>query len=367
MAATEHPRRRFGLSIDSWGLSKWNAGLVLLALVILLWTVSSFLVNAIFESGEYRKPYFVTYFNSAAFVVYLVPLAGRTFQRKWQAFLTSGAAHDGLSERERFMGEFELNSLEEQQQSKADDKLGTRETVRLAAQFSVLWFMANFLANASLAYTSVATSTVLTSMSSLFTLVLSALVSIEQVSVEKVVTVFVCFIGVIIVTLNPDDLDGAQEPGFSFAWIGNLMALASALMYAVYTVLLKVRVKEHSQINMTHFLGFVGLVNLLFLWPVIAFLNYTGVEQFALPSTSRVWTFVISNAAAAVVSDLCWAFAVLVTSPLVVTVGLSATIPLAMFGDMLFNARSGNILYYIGAFLILATTVRISLHSEVQS
>lgn len=44
-------------------------------------------------------------------------------------------------------------------------KLSTAETIRLALTFCLLWFMANYTTNASLAYTSVTSSTILSSMS----------------------------------------------------------------------------------------------------------------------------------------------------------------------------------------------------------
>ena len=47
----------------------------------------------------------------------------------------------------------------------ADDRLTPEETAKLAAYFCFLWFAANWTLNAALAYTSVASATVLSSMS----------------------------------------------------------------------------------------------------------------------------------------------------------------------------------------------------------
>jgi len=45
------------------------------------------------------------------------------------------------------------------------DNLTTRETVQLSLTFCIIWFLANWSTNASLAYTTVGSSTILSSMS----------------------------------------------------------------------------------------------------------------------------------------------------------------------------------------------------------
>ena len=67
--------------------------------------------------------------------------------------------------------------------------------------------------------------------------------------------------------------------------MGDFLALLSALFYAFYVILLKVRIKQESRINMQLFFGFVGLFNILFLWPIGLILHFTGAEKFELPSS----------------------------------------------------------------------------------
>ena len=43
----------------------------------------------------------------------------------------------------------------------------------------------------------------------------------------------------------------------------------------------------------------------------------------------------------------------LMTSPLIVTMGLSLTIPLALFGDFLFKGQWKGLFYWFGAVLVL--------------
>lgn len=63
------------------------------------------------------------------------------------------------------------------------------ETVKLSLAFCFLWFFANYTTNASLAYTSVASSTILSSMSGLFTLGIGALFGVETLTLYKIISV----------------------------------------------------------------------------------------------------------------------------------------------------------------------------------
>lgn len=48
-----------------------------------------------------------------------------------------------------------------------------------------------------------------------------------------------------------------------------------------------------------------------------------------------------------------WAYAMLLTSPLVVTVGLSLTIPLSLIGEMIQYAQYSSWIYWVGAGIVL--------------
>lgn len=74
------------------------------------------------------------------------------------------------------------------------------------------------------------------------------------------------------------------------------MAIIGAFSYSIYTTLLKVRIGHESRISMQMFFGFVGVFNLLGLWPGLVLLHATGVEEFELPPDSRVWWIVVVSA-----------------------------------------------------------------------
>lgn len=169
----------------------------MLAVVIVLWVLSSFLISLIFENDAYRKPFFITYFNTAAFLLYLLP----TGSAVWKNYITYG--HWDL--------ERELRREQEGERSAEDDmhsplipkdsedgpqkRLSLGDTIKLSAEFCIIWFLANFVTNASLMYTSVASQTILSSTSSFFTLFVGSLCNVESVNGAKIMGSLVSFFG----------------------------------------------------------------------------------------------------------------------------------------------------------------------------
>jgi solute carrier family 35, member F5 len=76
---------------------------------------------------------------------------------------------------------------------------------------------------------------------------------------------------------------------------GDSLALLSALFYAFYVILLKVRIRSESRIDMQLFFGFVGLFNTLACWPIGVILHFTGVERFELPTSGRALVGLLAN------------------------------------------------------------------------
>lgn len=369
------------MSKDQTSFNKrWTLGLLMLGLVIILWVLSSFLINLIFEDDSYRKPFFITYINTATFIFYLFPTAkavvvnykdtGRANVHRELIMEEEGTGND--SNRSVDMTSPLLTNLEAGTHANQKKRLTLYETIKLSAEFCILWFTANLVTNASLAFTSVASQTILSTTSSFFTLFIGAICHVESLSKSKVLGSFISFVGIIMVTKSDShqryqrhiaDVSGDDNDAVRVL-IGNLLALAGAVLYGVYSTLLKREVGDETRVNMKIFFGFVGLFNLLFLWPSLIVLDFFGWEPFSLPKDPKVVVIIFVNCLITFVSDFCWAKAMLLTSPLTVTVGLSITIPLAMFGDVIFKHKTMSALYLFGATLILGSFFIINKSSE---
>lgn len=370
-------------------------GIGLLLIVVLEWTGSNFITQGMFNDG-YEKAFLVTYLNTSAFSVYLLP---SLIQKLWkkkdtgenEALLTRSvrstysrlpteapmaAAATGRSRSMSFVGSTRTLNADELHDL---PPLTTKETAKLASIFSVFWFIANWAVNASLDYTSVASSTILASMSGFFTLAIGRMFRVETFSLAKLGAVILSFLGVLLVTLadaeenrpdapkpakftlfsralnlmSSDGTGSATHPSTANPPLGDALALLSALFYALYVTLLKVRIKDESRIDMQLFFGFVGMFSVLGLWPIGIILHLTGAETFELPKTSEVWTVIAINMFITLSSDYIYVLAMLKTTPLVVTVGLALTIPLAVAGDWVFLRIGATPQTIAGAVLVV--------------
>lgn len=88
-----------------------------------------------------------------------------------------------------------------------------------------------------------------------------------------------------------------ESPSPSHPLLGDSLALLSALAYAAYVLLLKVRIKNEARVSMTLFFGFVGMFNILLFWPFGILLHFLGVETFEWPHGRDLVAGLLFNAA----------------------------------------------------------------------
>ncbi|KAF5374793.1 hypothetical protein D9758_000163 [Tetrapyrgos nigripes] len=337
-------------------------GIFLLFLVVLLWTGSNFVTQDLFQDG-YEKAFLVTYLNTSAFTLYLLPSVVRLCLGKTSlsTMFNSGPEYQPLVTEET--EESSRSSIPPESDAELPP-LTVRETINLASIFCFFWFIANWSLNASLDYTSVASATVLSSMSGFFTLGIGRIFNVEAFTLAKIVAVITSFLGVVLVSLS--DSSQSKEDATPTSYIasqsalGDFLALLSALFYSLYVILLKVRIRSESRIDTKLFFGFVGLFNIAFLWPIGLVLHLTGVERLELPSTQKAVGALLINMFITWSSDYLYVLAMLKTTPLVVTVGLSLTIPLAVIGDFILS-KPTHVQVIIGAVLVLSSFVIVGL------
>ncbi|BFZ55268.1 hypothetical protein PYCC9005_002308 [Savitreella phatthalungensis] len=375
------------------------AGVITLGAVVLLWVASSFLMRSIFgEDKSYDKPFFVTWINTGTFSLYLAIFAlrhlwrdlaplelqrsaanliGTLRKRESDSIMSNDSSpttpllSDDPSVRPRRPPNQSRPSIltfrsEDELLRDSDAPLSTLETAKLGCIFSILWFAANYFGNLSLAYTNVASFTIVSSLSGFFTLALGRVLGVESFTRAKWLALAASLLGVALV-VSQDTRETASTSAIADMVIGDFLALIGAMLYGGYTVFLKLKVGHEERVSMPLFFGFVGVFNLLFLWPAIIILDRTGIEPFALPATRDIWIVVAINASITFVSDYLWVWAMLLTSPLVVTVGISMSIPLALLGDhILYNYRS-SLTFFLGAALVFGSFIVINLEHKSET
>lgn len=86
------------------------------------------------------------------------------------------------------------------------------------------------------------------------------------------------------------------------------------------------------------FLGLLGLINTIVMSPILLFLWVIGAETASIPS-SQIFLFLLINAVTGIFSDYLWARSILMTTPLIATIG--------QFGKfvLLWHKRGGACVY----------------------
>lgn len=132
-------------------------------------------------------------------------------------------------------------------------------------------------------------NTILSSSSSLFTFLVSLAVLGEKFTCLKLVSVLLCMVGTIIVSLG--DSKGRISSRASKPMLGDSLSLLSAAMYAIYVTLIRKKIPDEEsgegQVSMAQFLGFVGLFNLFIFLPVALVLDFTRIEPFHMLSLKQ--------------------------------------------------------------------------------
>lgn len=175
------------------------------------------------------------------------------------------------------------------------------KTARTALMFCILWFIANYMFQLALDPSETALVTLLSTTSSLFTLALAATFpssSGDRFTISKLVAVSISVIGAVMVTISEID-----EPKNSR---GIVLSVLSAFFYACYLVLVKRKNDTDEKIDIIEFFGFVGLWNILLLWPLFLILNFSQLETFEMPNRRQFLVLFLNGIIGTVISEALW-------------------------------------------------------------
>jgi drug/metabolite transporter (DMT)-like permease len=206
-------------------------------------------------------------------------------------------------------------------------------------------FLADWSFNMALLRTSVPSATVLVSMQSVFCFLLAVLTHLEAFSAMKLVGVVVCVVGTALTTVDDmvmttttsgtggvdQNLTNDVDNGNHTLLVGDALALLAALLYAAYTIQVRIFCPENETLySMPLLLGYIGMLCLVVLAPVGAYVIYHHAASLTPYVLAMI---VLKGLLDFCITEYCLIKAICLTNATVATVGLGLTIPLAFLAN----------------------------------
>lgn len=352
----------------------YSLGLIFIGLVALIWALSSVLVQYLYTEQSFSSPFLLTYIGVSLFSLWipfrqLVATLQKYFHHndhqgsdhyseyEIPSAVLPGDVHEADLEGESDVIHTAIAGSNATTRRSALQVWDDQQHFRVACWIAPVWFLANWTYNASLAYTSITSSTVLASTGSLFTFLFALLTRDEGYSGYKLAGVLLGMLGSSVTALNDAKGQNAPTDGRSSLW-GDLLGLISAVGYGAYAVQTRVLCPhDESLYSMQLLLGYIGCLNMIILCPIALWEVYKSPDLSMIVVGYIVLKGLFDN----VLSDWLWLRAVILTNATVATVGLGLTIPLAFISDVLLGkvgVMSANSV--LGAFFVLVSFVLVN-------
>lgn len=271
--------------------SRHVLGFIMLSGTLSLWIASSVVVQAIFVgAAPFRKPIFLTLFNSAMSLFLLLP---------------------------------RITSLS------SDAQIPLKTVGMLSATAGLFWLSSQFAFNLSLLHTSVATNTVLSSTSSMFTFVFSLWICDDPFRGRTFAAAVLSCLGCALVAEEaPQDL---QQDAIRTSQFGDALTLTSAALFALASVLLRRLAPRDT--DMGSYMGMNGLFSVLLAPGILYLAHRTGVETFQAPTLRTFLALAVNALIGCSLANYLYSRAVMVLSPVVANMFMCLSIPLSALVD----------------------------------
>mmetsp|Transcript_29353 Transcript_29353/g.45355 ORF Transcript_29353/g.45355 Transcript_29353/m.45355 type:complete len:334 (-) Transcript_29353:35-1036(-) len=329
-------------------LTERSRGYLALAGCVVLWVVTGVLTQVIFIEENYAKPLFVALINNALFAFGLC----FSFSDK----------HRRVEDIEEKRGKHEIPHLGDKNKTVESILEGTWTTLMIASPFAFLHFLSNYLFNISLEYTTVSSTTAISTTTAIWCLLFSWLFGIDNLSFNKILGLFFSLLGTFLISFEDLKMSpSVLSSGHTLQ--GDILSLLSAVIFSLYTVLFAILLPK--EVKMMRFIGYMGISTFIFLFPILFLAHLTGLEPVELPSFPLFLLIFFNAFIGTFVAQYLWSYAVLWTSPLVAGLGSTLTIPLAEIVDWMTRGVVVDGVYGFAMVFIMAGFVVVTCEKSV--
>lgn len=324
-------------------------GLALIGVVAVIWVGSAELIQFIFGASSFSKPFFLTYLSTSLFSVYM---CGFLFSSSWRRTLFAPPAcqaeYEGISNSESDVEAGNGDGAPNNSSLRQATTYNAEEVRGAALVLAPLFFLSNYTFNVGLKGTSVASSSTISTLSSLFGLALGAVMGVERFSLVKLASACMTMLGVAVISMYDKKTGGRDSV------VGDLVSVFAAFLYGLYAMQLKKQIPDEEKASMAMMFGYLGAAVAVSVWPFFFVLHWTGVELFEVPDARVVGLLLVNALIGTVLSDYLWARSVALTTPGLATLALSLTLPLSVVTDYFFRGIRFSLPYMVGVAFVLA-------------
>jgi drug/metabolite transporter (DMT)-like permease len=305
-----------------WGILKHNLlkGYACLAIVVAIWTASGYLTQGTFTQYNYENSIAIPAYSTTVGLVLLLPLAWRKVDRSDLPTFTQ-------------MG-----------------LLGT------------LWLIGQLLYLLALLYTSMGTVTAVVASSTAFSFLFSVVILKYDFRIISALSVLVTIAGVTLTACFKAEAvrtDDSEEMIINETVHGIVVGLASAVVSGLFNCLFKKWVKDDTNSGIVF--GSFGIVGIFVGIPVIVISHYTGIQEFQMPGWQVAVRILGDAVMCSVVCNYFFSKTFIYLTPVIISVGLTMTIPIAfVITALILKTHSYPPMAILGGTLIFLAVIAVS-------
>ncbi|KAK9721915.1 hypothetical protein K7432_003036 [Basidiobolus ranarum] len=325
------------------------AGIILLLMCILAFTVQSEVAHHLQTDLGYTQPYFILWVAHSSFM-FLFPIQFLIEKLKGKSYKKT--CLEIVADSKKLLQEYRGDRKEEPSINSTVLHL-TYTSIALATLLtagSYLWYVA-------LGLTTMARLTAIYNTSCFFAYGFSLFILNEKFMFSKIIALAVSIAGVVVMSFGESHAESSTFASYKATMVlGDVVSCVCALLIGLYEVVYKkyTVIPEKPSILFTNFFtGLIGVMTFSLQWIPILVLHLTGVEPFVVPS-KEILTYLCLNAFLGVAYNGCFMSVITLTSPTFAALGIILTIPAVAMADFLVNGISVTTIELVGGAFIIA-------------